>query len=207
MGACCAPSSNRLVDQPAAHRIGGPRPATLVPVPCGSFVMGDASDRSYSGDGEAPEHEVVLRGFAIDAHVVSNEMFAAFVDASGHVTDAERFGESFVFGGLLPDDFPETRGVVGAEWWRQVFGADWRHPDGPQSTIEAGPDHPVVHVSWTDAQAYCAWTGTRLPTGAEWEYAARAGSRGPFPWGDDLAPGGRHRMNVFQGRFPNENTC
>ncbi|HEY6317627.1 MAG TPA: SUMF1/EgtB/PvdO family nonheme iron enzyme, partial [Acidimicrobiia bacterium] len=93
-----------------------------------------------------------------------------------------------------------------AEWWRQVRGATWQNPEGPTSTIDNRLDHPVVHISWNDAQAYCAWSGTRLPSEAEWEYAARAGSRGPFPWGDELEPDGQHRMNVFQGRFPAANT-
>ena len=136
---------------------------------------------------------------------MTNEAFAEFVGATGHVSDAERYGWSFVFAAFLPEGFPDTRAVVGAEWWRQVYGADWRHPDGPQSTIEDRMDHPVVHVSWTDASAYCAWSGTRLPTEAEWEYAARAGSSGRFPWGDELEPDGEHRMNVFQGRFPYDN--
>ena len=165
--------------------------------------MGDESTWAYPGDGEGPVHEVTVRAFAIDRYTVTNAAFAAFVDATGHVSEAERYGWSFVFGGFLPDDFPDTRGVVGAEWWRQVFGADWRHPDGPQSSLDDRMDHPVVHVSWTDAQSYCAWSGTRLPTEAEWEYAARAGSASPFPWGDELEPGGEHRMNVFQGTFPN----
>ena len=138
---------------------------------------------------------------------MTNEAFASFVDATGYVSDAERYAWSFVFAGFMSDDAPETRGVVGAEWWRQVFGADWRHPEGPDSTIADRLDHPVIHVSWNDAQAYCAWSGTRLPTEAEWEYAARAGSHGPFPWGDELEPGGEHRMNVFQGRFPGANSC
>jgi formylglycine-generating enzyme len=151
---------------------------------------------------------VRLSPFSIDPHTVSNSCFAAFVDATGHVTDAEHYGWSFVFAGLLPDDFPPTRAVAGAEWWRQVEGADWCHPEGPKSTVAGREDHPVVHVSWNDAQAFCAWSGTCLPTEAEWEHAARGGIEGGrYPWGAGLEPGGEHRMNVFQGRFPVENTC
>jgi formylglycine-generating enzyme required for sulfatase activity len=182
-------------------------PSPLVELPAGTFVMGEHSRWAYPGDGEGPLHEVEVDRFAIDPVAVTNNSFANFVDATGHVSDAERYGWSFVFGGLLPDDFPETRAVVGAEWWRQVFSADWRHPNGPQSTIEDCMNHPVVHVSWADAQSYCAWSGTRLPTEAEWEYAARGGTRGPFPWGDELEPNGEHRMNVFQGSFPDSNEC
>jgi sulfatase modifying factor 1 len=112
-----------------------------------------------------------------------------------------------VFAGLLPDDFTDTRAVIEAEWWRQVYGADWRHPEGPESSLDARGVHPVVHVSWFDAVAYCRWTGTRLATEAEWECAARGGRVGAaFPWGDDLEPDGEHRMNVFQGTFPDGNT-
>jgi formylglycine-generating enzyme required for sulfatase activity len=168
--------------------------------------MGDDSMWAYPADGEAPVHEVVLDAFRIAAHAVTNREFAAFVAATSHVTDAERYGWSFVFAGLLPDDFPETRGVVGAEWWRQVVGADWRHPEGPGSGLDARSDHPVVHVSWHDARAYCEWSGTRLPTEAEWEREARGGAPTAFPWGDDLEPDGEHRMNVFQGSFPERNT-
>ena len=179
---------------------------TFVDLPGGTFLMGDDSPLCYPDDGEGPVHEVELLPFTIDADAVTNERFAEFVDATGYVSEAEQYRWSFVFGGFLPDDFEDTAAVVGAEWWRRVFGADWRHPHGPQSSIDDVMNHPAVHISWTDAQAFCAWSGTRLPTEAEWEYAARAGSTGPFPWGDELEPGGEHRMNVFQGTFPAQNT-
>ncbi len=182
-------------------------PVGLVTVESGRYRVGDASDWAYPGDGEGPVHEVELGTFRIAPYAVTNRQFADFVAATGWVSDAERFEWSFVFGGLLPDDFPPTRGVEGAPWWRQVTGADWRHPEGPQSDVAERDHHPVVHVSWNDAVAFCRWSGTRLPTEAEWEVAARGGLDGqPFPWGSELEPGGKHRMNVFQGVFPGGDT-
>jgi formylglycine-generating enzyme required for sulfatase activity len=182
--------------------------ATFVALPGGTFRMGSTGAAAYAADGEGPVHDVELISFRIDRHAVSNARFAEFVAATGFRTEAECFGWSFVFAGLLPDDFPETRAVASAPWWRQVYGADWCHPEGPASGLDGRGDHPVVHVSWNDAQAYCRWSRTRLPTEAEWEYAAAGGLQSPvFPWGDDLEPDGEHRMNVFQGRFPAENTA
>ena len=179
----------------------------MVLVDGGSFLMGSEDRLAYPADGEGPVRKVSVDSFWIDARAVSNGEFARFVEESGYVTEAERFGWSFVFAGLLPEDFPPTRSVARAPWWRQVDGADWRHPEGPQSNLEERVDHPVLHVTWNDAQAYCAWTGKRLATEAEWEYAARGGLEGePFPWGGELEPGGEHRMNVWQGSFPRENT-
>ncbi len=181
--------------------------SALSAIPGGTFVMGSPPEDGYVGDGEHPAHDVKVSGFEIAVSTVTNAEFAEFAHASGHHTIAESEGWSFVFGGLLPDDFPPTRGVAAAPWWRQVEGADWQHPEGPQSSLEGRFDHPVVHVSWFDADAYCRWAGVRLPTEAEWEYAARGGLvRRRFPWGDELEPDGVHRMNVFQGVFPGANT-
>jgi sulfatase modifying factor 1 len=179
----------------------------MVALPGANFLFGSDDEHAYPDDGEGPVRRVLVDPIRIDRHAVSNQRFAAFIEATAYVTDAERFGWSFVFGGLLPDEFPDTRGAVQAPWWRQVYGASWRAPDGPHSSLDDRLDHPVVHVSWHDAGAFCRWSGVRLPTETEWEFAARGGLvQKRFPWGDELEPGGEHRMNVWQGTFPSENT-
>ena len=180
----------------------------LVLIPEGEFLMGSEDRLAYPADGEGPVRRVRMLAFLIDACAVSNEDFAGFVDDTDYVTDCERLGWSYVFDGTPANDAAPSRGLARAPWWRQTEGACWRHPEGPGSDLKGREQHPVVHVTWNDAAAYATVAGKRLPTEAEWEYAARAGLAGKaYPWGDELEPGGRHLMNVWQGTFPRENTC
>ncbi|MGZ4727973.1 MAG: SUMF1/EgtB/PvdO family nonheme iron enzyme, partial [Acidimicrobiales bacterium] len=159
--ACCAPARPASADAPSSV---GPAASagswvgheSMVALDGGSFLMGTDDGDGFPADGEGPVREVRVNPFSIDAVAVTNDRFARFVAATDYRTTAESEGWSFVFGGLLPDDFEPTRGVAQAPWWRQVFGADWAHPEGPQSTLQHRLDHPVVHVSWLDATAYCA---------------------------------------------------
>jgi len=206
---CCGPSrgSGAVPFQAVVEGGGGGSTTGMLMLDGGTFLMGTEDSDGFPGDGEGPVREIELNPYWIDPFTVTNERFAAFTADSGYVTEAERFGWSFVFGGLLPDDFPPTQGAAQAPWWRQVHGACWKTPEGPATRIEDRLDHPVVQVSWRDAHAFCAWAGLRLPTEAEWEHAARGGlEQKRFPWGDRREPDGEHRMNVWQGMFPAKNT-
>lgn len=159
-------------------------------------------------DGEGPVRSVDVPAFRIDPHCVSVAEFATFVKRTGYVTEAEDFGWSFVFGGLMdPELRRASRKPPGTPWWRAVEGARWDQPEGPGSDVTARGDHPVVHVSLRDATAFADWCGMRLPTEAEWEKAARGGlDQARYPWGDELEPDGEHRCNIWQGVFPTRNT-
>ncbi|KAM4651656.1 formylglycine-generating enzyme [Discoglossus pictus] len=180
----------------------------MVLLPKGLFTMG-TDDPGIPPDGESPARRVHLDAFYMDMYEVSNLEFEKFVSATGHVTEAERFGDSFVFEGFISEDVKSTidKAVAAAPWWLPVKGADWRHPEGLDSQISDRMDHPVLHVSWNDAVAFCTWAGKRLPTEAEWEYACRGGLENRiFPWGNKLEPKGEHYANLWQGVFPTDNT-
>jgi sulfatase modifying factor 1 len=215
-GRCCAPVAMRAetartdVVVRSRTRDRDDIEGGMVRVPAGTFLMGCNDVDGFVDDGEGPVREVALSSYLIDSTAVRNREFAEFVEDTGYVTDAERIGWSFVFHALLrPEDRRAARsGVVAdAPWWLAVDGACWRAPEGRDSNVEDRAEHPVVHVSWRDAAAFAAWRGKRLPTEAEWERAARGGlQQARYPWGDELKPEGRHRCNIWQGRFPDINT-
>jgi formylglycine-generating enzyme len=177
-------------------------------IPGGTFTMGDSSGDRNPADGEGPQHPVTLESFSIDATTVTNDDFARFIDATGYATEAETFGFSAVFHLAVQAPIEDVMGPAsGTPWWVGVRGADWAHPGGRNSSIISRGDHPVVHVSWNDAQAYCGWAGRRLPTEAEWEYSARGNlEQAKYPWGDEEVDDGGWRANIWQGDFPVVNT-
>jgi formylglycine-generating enzyme len=204
--------SDRNAVVPAPHsdaNIGNPPHKNMVWIPGGPFMMG--SNRHYPE--EAPVHRASVSGFWMDQYLVTNADFERFVESTGHVTVAERTPEASLYPGSLPHMlvagsvvFREPRGAVdlrSPNWWHYVPGADWRHPEGPQSSIKSRMDHPVVHVAYEDIEAYARWAGKELATEAEWEFAARGGLDGAvYTWGDELSPGGKIMANTWQGEFP-----
>lgn len=190
-----------------------PEFANMIRIPGGTFRMG--SDRHYPE--EAPVHSVGVSSFYIDRTPVTNRQFRKFVQATGYVTVAEIAPDPLDYPGALPNMLkpgslvftPPSHPVDThdwSRWWRFEFGANWRRPYGSGRSNHGLDDHPVVHVSYQDAEAYALWAGKTLPTEAEWEYAARGGlDNADFAWGDELSPGGRHVANTWQGTFPHEN--
>ncbi len=213
---CCAPIRGEEQSSDAVERVqcssaepsNGQTVSKWVSLPGDEFRMG-TDDRRFLADGEGPIREVSVNGFAISPSPVTNEEFDGFVSTTGYVTDAERFGWSFVFKDFVSAEVERqvNQVVQGSEWWWRVDGGHWREPEGPGTNIDDRGDHPVTHVSWTDAVAYCDWVGGRLPTEAEWEFAARGGlDQARFAWGDELEPEGVHMCNIWQGEFPKVNT-
>jgi len=212
---CCVPVRGDTHPQPNRA---APRPATgtaastrtgMVLIPAGTYLMGTDDGDGFPEDGEGPVRPVSLRQFWMDRRTVTNDQFTTFVAATGYKTEAERFGWSYVFHLLVsPKARKQVMGASGpAAWWLGVKGACWKQPEGADSHIRDRGNHPVVHISWNDASAYCQWTGKRLPTEAEWEFAARGGlGQKKYPWGDELTPDGIHMCNIWQGDFPRRNT-
>jgi formylglycine-generating enzyme required for sulfatase activity len=215
---CCQNLPSRFKNVPQKEHKG------MVFIPGGTFMMGGDNEQAQAD--EFPKHKVEVSGFWMDVHEVTNAQFKEFVDATGYVTVAERKpdweemkkqlppgtpkpDESLLVPSSLvfsPPNYPVN--VHGAPvWWSWVTSASWRHPQGSGSNLKGLEDHPVVHVAWEDAMAYCKWAGKRLPTEAEWEYAARGGlSNEIYPWGNENVDKGNVKANTWQGQFPNQNT-
>ena len=209
---CCAPqrpeSLSGAIQQEfsTAELLSG---TNFVTIPAGEFVMG-TDDPFYPTDGEGPSRLIWLDEFKISKFTVTNSEFVEFVEATGYVTEAEIYGWSYVFNGFI-DDVAASKKSTGvatsAPWWLAIEGAYWFKPFGNSQTIETLLDHPVVHISHTDALEFCRWSGYKLPTEAQWEKASRGGLTGRlFPWGDELLEGEKHNTNIWQGEFPQLNT-
>lgn len=179
--------------------------AALVSLPGGLAVVG-TNRPELPQDGEGPSRRVRLRPFAIARQTVTGAEFEEFARATGYVTDAEKYGWSYVFHLFVQNGIEGATCPAASPWWRVVQGASWQHPEGPGSDLDGREHHPAVHISWSDASEYAAWIGARLPSEAEWEHAARGGLESPrFPWGDVEPDEGEIRCNIWQGEFPHRN--
>lgn len=214
--------SSLIIEEPALSEKDAQRVDGMAWIPGGTFVMGN----NHGHQDESPRHAVALDGFWMDTHEVTNAQFAEFVEATGYVTLPEKKPELRSYKeGMKPDDLAileemnqpgsicsldlssrdeiDERGAY--SWWQYVNGANWKHPEGPDSDITDRMDHPVVHLSWLDVQEYCKWAGRQLPTEAQWEYAARGGHEGRvYPWGNTRQLDGKWLQNIWQGEFPVE---
>lgn len=212
---CCAPSADRNVTitnvpAPTTPAAGVGERGDMIDLPGGRFLMGTDYVQGFPADGEGPVRSVFVSPFSIDMAPVTNAQFGEFIRATDYVTEAERYGWSFVFWAHIPEARFEKLvddTVAQAPWWCKVYGATWKNPEGPGSHVNTRADYPVVHVSFHDATAYAAWAGKQIPTEAEWEYAARGGlEQKLYPWGNDLTPNGTHLCNIWQGEFPTNDT-
>jgi formylglycine-generating enzyme len=225
-GAMASPNATASnPDDRSGDQVNRKAPPAMAWITGGAFLMGTNDKESFPN--ERPAHLVQVQGFWMDEHDVTNAEFSKFVEATGYVTTADRkinwedLKKELPPGAPKPDDsalapgalvFTPTSGPVPlndlSAWWRWVPGANWRHPEGPQSSIQGRENHPVVQVSWYDALAYAQWAGKRLPTEAEWEFAARGGLESKrYVWGDEFKPVGKHMANTWQGQFPVTNTA